>query len=228
MKIIVTGATGLVGAEVIRQAIQDRNVTGITALSRKPIDIVDQKLTTIIHNDFLDYSSLSELFKKADACIWCLGVSQSQVSKEQYHTITYDYAIKAANAMLYTNPQIRFVFVSGGGADSTEQSKTLFARVKGKTENALKKLPFKSLVIARPGGIKPVNPNPNAPFIYKLMYPLFPIVEWIAPSTVISSVDLAKALLHLARTGSETTILENVALKAIGKNQREGVPHPHG
>jgi uncharacterized protein YbjT (DUF2867 family) len=217
MKIIVTGATGLVGAEVIRQAIADKTVTEIIALSRKRVEIQDPKLTTIIHNDFLDYSSLSELFKKADACIWALGVSQSQVTKEQYHIITYDYTVKAANAMLYANPEITFVFVSGGGADSTEQSKTLFARVKGKAENALKRLPFKKLVIARPGGIKPIHKNPNTSFFNKVMIPLFPLLELVAPSMVISSVELAKSLIYLAHVGSEETILENTKLKEIGQ-----------
>lgn len=161
---------------------------------------------------------MNELFKNADACLWCLGISQSQVSKEQYHVITYDYAMAAANAMLNANPTISFLFLSGGGADSTEQSKTLFARVKGKTENALKNLPFKQLIIARPGGIKPITKNPNAPFVNKLVLPLFPIMELFAPSLVITSVDLAKALLYLVKNGTDKLILENVDLKNIAKS----------
>jgi hypothetical protein len=119
--------------------------------------------------------------------------------------------------MLNANPTISFVFVSGGGADSSEKSKTLFASVKGKTENELKRLPFIQLVIARPGGIKPVHKNPNAPFVVKLMIPLFPIFEWLAPSHVISSVELAKVLLHLAKKGSDQLVLENVDLKRIAR-----------
>src|SRR5436190_24183802 len=106
MKIIVTGATGLVGAEVIRQAILDNGITEINAIARKPLELNHQKLKTIIHKDFLDYSSLTELFKSCDACLWCLGISQSQVSKEEYHTITYSYAVEAAKAMLNANPSI--------------------------------------------------------------------------------------------------------------------------
>jgi uncharacterized protein YbjT (DUF2867 family) len=215
MKIIVTGATGLVGAEVIRQAMNDPRITEIIALTRKATSLSHPKLRTVIHSDFLDYSLLSDIFRNADACIWCLGISQSQVTKEQYHTITYDYTIKAANAMLYANPAINFIFVSGAGADSSEKSRTLFARVKGKTENALQKLPFKKLVIARPGGIKPIHKNPNTSLFNKLAIPLFPLMELIMPSMVISSVDLAKALLNLAEAGSEKVVLENPALKAL-------------
>jgi uncharacterized protein YbjT (DUF2867 family) len=215
MKIIVTGATGLVGAEVIRQAIADESIREIIALSRKPLSLTHPKLKTINHPDFLDYTAVADVFRDADACLWCLGVSQSQVTKEQYHTITYDYTVRAANAMLVANPTVTFLFVSGEGADSTEKSKTLFARVKGKTENALQKLPFKKLIIARPGGIKPIHKNPNTSFFNKLMIPLFPVMEFIMPSMVISSVELAKALLHLVKAGSDKVIVDNKELKRI-------------
>jgi uncharacterized protein YbjT (DUF2867 family) len=215
MKIIVTGPTGTVGSEVIRQAIRDEDIHEVIALTRRPIDIHHPRLRTITHKNFLDYSGLDAVFKGADACIWALGISQTQVSKEEYEVITHDYTIAAAKAMLNANPTISFIFVSGGGADSSEKSKTLFARVKGKTENELKRLPFIQLVIARPGGIKPVHKNPNAPFVVKLMIPLFPIFERLAPTLVISSVDLAKVLLNLVKKGSDKIILENVDLKRI-------------
>ena len=124
------------------------------------------------------------------------------MSKEEYHTITYDYTMEAAKAMLQANPSIAFVFVSGGGADSTEKSRTLFARVKGKTENALLRLPFKKLYMARPAGIKPIHQNRNAPLTNKIFIPLFPIFELLMPNLVISSVQLAKVLLHMAKHGA--------------------------
>jgi hypothetical protein len=117
--------------------------------------------------------------------------------------------------LIIANPEATFLFLSGAGADSTETSKTVFARIKGKTENSLQRIPIKRLVIARPAGIKPINKNPNAPLAYKLMSPLFPLMELIVPNQVISSVDLARALLYLAKHGSEKTILENIDLKRV-------------
>jgi uncharacterized protein YbjT (DUF2867 family) len=221
MKIIVTGATGLVGAEVVRQAMLDNDIQEISALVRRPLDIPHLpaqggvKLKVVIHKNFLDYDPLSELFKTHDACLWCLGISQNQVNKEEYHTITYDYAMEAAKAMLRANPSITFLFLSGEGADSSEKSKTLFARVKGKTENALQKLPFKKLIIARPGGIRPIHQNPHAPWTNKIMIPLFPVFELLMPRMVISSVQLAKALLYLVKNGADKIILPNPDLKQI-------------
>jgi uncharacterized protein YbjT (DUF2867 family) len=140
MNILVTGATGLVGAEVIRQAITDDSINNVTALARRDLPLQHSKLRTIIHKEFMNYSAVQSMLGSFDACLWCLGVSQLQVSKEEYHLITYDYALAAAKAMQQANPNMVFLFVSGEGADTTEQSKTLFARVKGKTENALQRL----------------------------------------------------------------------------------------
>jgi hypothetical protein len=137
------------------------------------------------------------------------------VSREEYIRITYDYAVTAAQAILHANPAITFVFLSGAGADSQEKSRTLFARVKGKTENNLKRLPFRKLYIARPGGIIPVHKKEKAAFFEKLVIPLYPLIQSIAPGTMISSVVLAKALIRLAKQGADRTILENMPLKAL-------------
>ena len=212
MRIIVTGATGLAGAELVRQAILSADIAEITAISRKPLDIQHPKLKTIIHTNFTDYSSLSETFKQADACFWCLGISQTQVSKEQYYAITYTYALAAAKAMLEAQPDITFVFLSGMGADSSEKSRTLFASVKGKTENALQKLPFQKLYIARPGGIIPVHKKQNPTLAERIFIPLYPLIKIVAPDSVITSAQLAKAMLHLAAYGNEKVIVENKEL----------------
>lgn len=215
MKIIVTGATGLVGAEVLRQAILDDDINEITALVRRPIDISDSKIKTVIHSNFLDYSGLEELFKSYDAIVWALGISQTQVNKEQYHIITYDYTLAAANTIQKVNPDMTFLFVSGEGADSTEKSRTLFAREKGKTENALLKLGFKKLYNVRPAGIKPIHKNPNTSWFNKMFIPLFPIFEILTPSLVIASNKLAIAILRILKNGSDKIIIENKELKEI-------------
>lgn len=219
MKIIVTGATGMVGAEVIRQAILDKDIEEITAIVRKPLSITHPKLKTVIHNNFLDYSELSDVFKANDACIWCLGISQSQVNKEEYVVITYDYMIAAANEMIKDNPGITLMFLSGEGADQTEKSRFVFGRIKGRTEKKLQELPFKKLYIARPAGIKPVHHNPNAPLAYKLFAPLFPIIEFFSPNSVIHSDMLAKAMIQIIKKGYDKVIFDNKELRIIGRDK---------
>jgi nucleoside-diphosphate-sugar epimerase len=215
MKLLITGATGMAGAEVVRQAIADESIKEITTLVRRPMEIIHPKITAVIHNDFLNYDAVKDYFKDCDACIWCLGISQLQVSKQQYHVITYDYTIAAAKAMLTINPEIHFVFLSGNGADRTEKSKVLFARLKGKAENTLLTLGFKKLTIARPDAIWPKHKNKNAPLAYKLAFPFFPLVEKFAPSKIIGSVQLAKALLYLAKNAGVKNTYENTELRLL-------------
>ena len=123
MRILITGATGMVGSEVVRQAILQDDIEDILVLGRRPLPITHPKLRFVLHSDFQNYTGLGEEFKKCDACIWCLGVPQAWATAEEYHTITYSYTIAAAKALLTVNPDITFVFVSGGGADSKEKSR---------------------------------------------------------------------------------------------------------
>lgn len=129
MTLIITGATGMVGSEVLRQAIAENDIELITVVVRRPTGITHPKLKTILHQNFLDYSSLENEFKNNDALIWCLGISQNIVSKDEYIKITYDYTIAAANAVVQSNNAIRFLFLSGRGADNTEKTKLLFGKI---------------------------------------------------------------------------------------------------
>ena len=215
LKIIVTGATGLAGSEVVRQAILDDGIEKITALVRRPLPFQHPKLDIVLHDNYRDYSGLAPLFAAHDPCLWCLGISQTQVDKDEYIRITYDYVVTAAQAMLNANPGITFVFLSGAGADSQEKARTLFARIKGKAENNLKRLPFKKLFIARPGGIIPVHKKEKAALFEKLLIPFYPFLQLLLPTMMISSVVLAKAMLRLAKQGADKTILENMPLKKL-------------
>jgi nucleoside-diphosphate-sugar epimerase len=217
MKIIVTGATGLIGAEVVRQAIDDPGIDELILLVRSQPEIVHPKITTVLHKDFLNFAGLSEPFSKANALVWCLGISQTQVSKKQYEVITYGYLEACARFCMQANPSIRFVFVSGDGADRTEKSRTLFKRLKGKAENAALQSGLKEVYIARPDAVRPKHKNKKAPFLYKLVYPLFPLVEKLAPHKIIWSDVLARALLLIAKNGYEKNTVENVELRILGK-----------
>ena len=217
MQILVTGATGLIGAEVLRQSIQDPGIHSVIAISRGQPEVTHSKIQTIIHPDFLHYESLAEVMKQADALIWCLGISQTQVSRAQYETITYQFTEACATSCAAFNPAIRFVFVSGDGADRTEKSSTLFKRIKGRAENALLHSGLQDLYIARPDAVRPRHRNKKAPLAYKLFYPFFPIVATLSPNSVIWSDVLARALLHLAKEGHALRTLENLDLQKLGK-----------
>lgn len=221
MHILITGATGVAGSQTLIQALADPSVTRVTALVRSPLSQTHPKLTTLIHTDFHDYRTQRERFASVDACIWCLGIAQSLVSEAEYAVITYDYTLAAATALHTANPDVVFVFLSGMGADTTEKSRTLFARVKGKTENALRSLGFKHLVIARPGGIRPTSPRKAGAWYEKLVYPLYPILETLLPSFFISAPLLGKALVSVAKKqAAPFQVLDNAALKSVGHSHK--------
>ena len=219
MKLIVTGATGVAGSDVIRQAILRDDVTSIVAIVRKPLAVSHPKVTVVIQSDFTDYSGVAESLRTADAWIWCLGIAQSLVTESEYHRITYDFTMAAARAAVAANPKMTFVFLSGQGADSTETSRILFARVKGKTENALKSVGFKSLIIARPVGIIPTTPKPKPwPWYEYVMFPLYPVVKLVLPWLVISSADLANAMMNLVPGSDGVRVVENRELRRVGRS----------
>jgi uncharacterized protein YbjT (DUF2867 family) len=215
MKIVIFGATGTAGSEVVRQAISDPDITKVIVVVRRPLGFEHPKMQIIIRHDFLDYKELLLVFREMDACIWCLGISQTKVNKEQYFIITHDYAVCAARAMLSVNPEISFVFLSGQGADSSEKSRILFARVKGQTENALKLLPFKHLYILRPAGIVPVFQNGNLLVPKKSKFSILKLMAMVLPQMTISTVVLAQAMLILIKSGEPFMLLENKNIKAI-------------
>jgi len=217
MRVIITGATGLIGAEVVRDAMADEAISEIILLVRSQPGLQHPKISVVLHKDFTAYIEVKEYFIKADAVIWCLGISQTQVTKKQYEVITYDYVKACADFCLHCNSSIRFVFVSGDGADRTEKSSTIFKRLKGKAENFLLQCGLQKIIIARPGAVRPRHKNPKAPFLYKLAYPLFPLIALFSPAKVIWSDVLGKALLHLAKEGYENDTLENLELKIIGE-----------
>lgn len=211
MHVLIFGATGTAGSEVVRQAIADPEVDKITLIVRKPFGFHNTKVNVIIRQDFLNYDDLMSVFREVNACIWCLGISQTQVSKAEYVLITYDYVVAAAKSMLSVNPDLAFVFLSGQGTDSTEKSRVLFARVKGKAENALKSLKFKYLYIFRPGVIVPMRKSPGRAWKYRLEK----LIEWIAPQSTITNAQLAKVMLHMIKNCEQSAVFENREIRSI-------------
>ena len=215
MKIIITGSTGTVGSELVREAVADNDIEEVILLARKPSEIKHPKIREIIHKNFLDYSGLENIFRETDACLWCLGISQTKVSKEDYFIITYDYTVAAAKAMLAANPGITFLFLSGQGADSTEKSRVRFAKVKGQTENALRAMNFRKLIIFRPGGINPVSKSINASINKKFEFLFIQLMKVIVPWAVVNTDVLAKAMLKSIKQDNGQIILSHKMIRQL-------------
>lgn len=205
----------MVGSEVIRQAIDDPSVEKVILLTRRASSISHPKIRQILHADFEHYEGLEEVFRQTDACLWCLGISQSRVSKRQYFTITHDYTVAAAKAMLAAHPGIAFLFLSGEGADSKERSPVRFSRVKGQAENALRRLPLNRLFIFRPGGITASTRSKEEGAYKKFEILMVKIMGAVFPWSVVSARELALAMLKVAREGAGKTILSHRDIKTL-------------
>ena len=214
--IIIFGATGNAGGQLLDQSLLDDRISKVTVISRRESGIEHEKLHEIIYQDFLDFSAIEDKFKKQDVCFYCLGVSQLQVSEEnEYKKITHDYTIAAAEILLKNNTDVTFCFLSGAGADPSMKSKTLFARIKGMTENSLKKLPFKQLYIFRPGYIHPVNLRRKKNFIERLSAVFYPLMKIIAQNILTTSEKLAKAMIHVGLNGYKKKLLINREINIV-------------
>jgi len=218
MKIIVFGATGLIGSECVRQAIEDKGIEQITIIARRNPDdnLTSDKLNVIIHTDFLDYSALLDTFANHEGCIWALGTSQNTVKEDEYIKITHDYTIAAAKAIASVNSDMRFVFISGMGADPNEQSRFLYGRIKGKTENNLvKETGLKETYTVRPGAVMPSQTMTSKAWYERAILPFLHVMNFVKPSWVITSAGLARAVLYLLKHGHHATLFENQDIKDL-------------
>ncbi len=218
IKIIIFGASGMVGEGVLLTALGHDEVESILVIGRKPCGIVHSKLKEIIHKDFFDFSSIENELKGFDACFFCLGVSSVGMSEPDYTRITYDLTMEAAKILSRLNPNMTFCYVSGMGTDSSEKGRIMWARVKGKTENDLAKLPFKSVYAFRPGLIKPVNGQKNIKLILKLVTAPFPLWKYLFPKSVSTLTDIGISMINVTLKGYSKKILENVNIKQCTKN----------
>jgi uncharacterized protein YbjT (DUF2867 family) len=156
MKVIIFGATGMVGQGVLRECLLDPDVRRVLSIGRSATGQRHEKLRELIRADLLDYSAIENELRGYDACFFCLGITSLGLSEEQYRRVTYDITMAAAKALARLNPDMTFVYVTGAGTDSTEHGRTMWARVKGETENALLRLPFRAAYMFRPAAIQPL------------------------------------------------------------------------
>jgi uncharacterized protein YbjT (DUF2867 family) len=221
MKVVLFGATGMVGQGVLRECLLDPEVESVLAVGRSATGQHHAKLRELIHEDFTDFSAIEGQLAGYDACFFCLGISASGMKEEDYHHITYDFTMAAAEALVRSSPGMTFIYVSGAGTDSTEQGRWMWARVKGKTENALLRLPFKAIYMFRPGYIQPlhgiVSKTRLYRFVYAVMAPLFPLWRRLFPKYVITTEDVGRAMLQVAGRGARERVLENRELGELSR-----------
>nr|WP_315026562.1 NAD-dependent epimerase/dehydratase family protein [uncultured Chryseobacterium sp.] len=205
IKIILTGATGMVGEGVLMECLENPDVSEILSISRKPSGKSHPKLKEYLVPDFLSIDIHDENIKGYDACFFCAGISSVGMNEEDYTKITYDTTIHFAEAVLNQNPEMVFNYVSGAQTDRTESGKIMWARVKGRTENTLKKMNFRSVYNFRPGFMKPVEGQENVKWFFKPLIWIFPV---FLPSKSLTLHEVGRAMVHAVQKGYPTSTLE--------------------
>ena len=219
MKIILFGATGMVGQGVLRECLLDPGVECVLAIGRSPTGQQNAKLREIRHDDFTDLTAIEPQLAGYDACFFCLGVSSVGMNEARYRSLTYDITMAAATTLARLNPGMVFTYVSGRGTDSSECGKVMWARVKGKTENDLLRLPFKAAYMFRPAGIQPLHgvrsKTPWVQAIYVVTAPLLSYLHRVAPNYMTTSEQLGRAMIKVARSGYPRPVLESEDINRI-------------
>ena len=225
-RVVIVGATGMVGGYAVRYALQDPTVGSVTSIGRRKLGISHPKLKEVLHQDFADCSSLAEELSGQDGSVFCLGTYTGAVSDVELRTITVDYTIEFARVLRRSSPAAAFSFLSGNGADPTGRSRFAFARYKGEAENALLAAGFPRLYVFRPGYIYPVEPRKEPNFSYRLLRAIYPVFRALFPDKVVRADDLARAMVDAAARGTEkrqSLVLENRDIRAMVESL-----HPEG
>lgn len=213
LNVIITGASGMVGRGVLLECLENSNIDKVLMVNRLTINLKHPKLTELILPNFFDINTIANDLRGYNACFFCLGVSSAGMNERDYSQITYDLTITFAQAMLAFNPDSTFIYVSGAGTDSTEKGLSMWARVKGKTENKLLGLNFKNAYMFRPGFIQPVRNEQSRTKlynnIYRLLKPLLPILKRLFPSVVPTTANVGKAMINVTVYGFTKPILES-------------------
>jgi uncharacterized protein YbjT (DUF2867 family) len=219
MKVVLFGATGMVGQGVLRECLLDPEVEGVLSVGRRATGREHEKLRDLVHQDFFDFSTVAEELTGYDACFFCLGTSSAGMKEDAYRRVTFDVTMAAARVLVERNPQMTFIYVSGAGTDSSEKGRSMWARVKGRTENALLELPFKGAYMFRPGYIQPRHGARSSSRWVRVSYaiagPLYPVWKRLFPRFVTTTEQVGRAMLEVAKRGAAARVLETPAINAI-------------
>ena len=217
IRIILTGATGMVGEGVLHECLQYDSVESVLTINRKSCGITHPKLKEIIHSNFYDLGAIEPQLAGYNACFFCLGVSSVGMKEPEYHRLTYILTMHVAQVLSKINRDMTFCYISGAGTDSSEKGKIMWARVKGKTENDLAKLPFRQVYNFRPGVLQPTKGLKNTLTFYKFLFWLIPVIKAIVPNYICSLKELGTAMINSVTKGYGKQVLEVKDIKALSK-----------
>ncbi|HWW60455.1 MAG TPA: NAD(P)H-binding protein [Thermoanaerobaculia bacterium] len=213
MRVVLFGGSGMVGQAVLRECLLDDDIAEVISVVRRATGTQSPKLREIVHADFHDFSAIEPQLANIDACFFTLGVTSAGLSEAEYRRVTYDITVAAATSLLRVSPQLTFVFVSGAGSDSTEQSRTMWARVKGAAENAVLRMPFKAVYVFRPAIIEPMHGIRSRTASYRIGYaivrPVMPLLRRMFPQSITTTEKLGRAMIAVAKGGAGKKVLES-------------------
>ncbi len=222
MKVILFGATGMVGQGVLRECLLDADVESVLTIGRSVTGQADPKVRELAVADLTDYGAVRNELSGYDACLFCLGVSAAGMGDAEYRKITFDITLAAARALLAANPHISFQYISGASTDSSGKGSAMWARVKGETENALLALGFERAFMLRPGLIQPLHGIKSKTRLYRITYtlmtPFYGLLHWLAPMQITTTERLGKAMLRIAKRGAPKQVLEMRDFDALGRD----------
>jgi uncharacterized protein YbjT (DUF2867 family) len=209
----------MVGQGALRECLLDPDVTEVLVVGRSPLGRQHAKIREIVHKDLYDLSAVAPQLAGYDACFFCLGVSSAGMNQANYTKVTHDLTLAVAHVLAQQNPQMVFLYVSGTGTDSTERGKSMWARVKGRTENDLLREPFRAAYMLRPGYIHPMHGVKSKTPLYRVMYIalrwLYPVLRLVARKYVITTEDMGRGMIKIAKSGAPKRVLENSDIEAL-------------
>jgi len=223
VKIILFGATGMVGQGVLRECLLDAEIESVLAVGRTATGVAHEKLREIVRADLFHYADVEDQLRGYDACFFCLGVSSAGMTEVNYRHLTYDLTLAAAETLAKVNPGMTFIYISGMGTDSTEHGRVMWARVKGATENALLRLPLAAYMF-RPGAIQPMHGEKSKTRMYRVMYAAMgfaiPVLLRLFPNSVTTTERIGRAMIEVAKHGAAKKLLETRDINELARGAR--------
>ena len=207
----------MIGQGVLRECLLDPDIHMVQTVGRSATGVDHPKLRELVRADLFHYAEIEDDLRGFDACFFCLGVSSAGMSEPEYERLTYGLTMAAAGTLSRLDPDMTFIYVSGAGTDSSEQGRSRWARVKGRTENAILRLPFKAACMFRPAGIQPMHgersKTPAYRYLYGLTKPLWPVLRRLFPRYILTTEEIGRAMIHVARRGAPKSILESADIR---------------